>query len=345
MVTNTIYLAVVSAFISSSIALRVTSGVTNPTRRAAVDGSNWMHNNMNILGGRTLKQICIPGSHDAGMSEYKPGTAFAHPCNVLTQSLPIKGQLANGVRYFDVRPVIGNGGRFMTGHYSKIPGGSWQGGNGQSMESILGDINEFSRAHKEVVIVMLSHTLNTEVGNKNYRPFNQQEWDRLLRLLDGTQNLYVTDGRVYLPSLTLNQLTNNGNRGAVIYIVNEPVNLGARLGKGFFASANIRLYDEYSNTNNLDNMARDQINKMKQQSKNNYFLLSWTLTQGPKEVTLCLTKLSKSIKELADQTHGHLQTLLPVINQSAFPNILYLDNIVSTDVASTAMDINNKIRW
>lgn len=36
---------------------------------AVFDTANWMRNSLNLLGHKTLNDICIPGSHDAGMSE------------------------------------------------------------------------------------------------------------------------------------------------------------------------------------------------------------------------------------------------------------------------------------
>lgn len=36
--------------------------------------SSWMQNYLSILGDRTLRQLCIPGSHDSGMSTFASGT-------------------------------------------------------------------------------------------------------------------------------------------------------------------------------------------------------------------------------------------------------------------------------
>ena len=61
----------------------------------------------------TLKDIVIPGSHDAGMSVLtaaggqQKGTI--NECNTLTQVLNIEGQLESGIRMFDLRIGIYNG--------------------------------------------------------------------------------------------------------------------------------------------------------------------------------------------------------------------------------------------
>ncbi|CAH1392366.1 unnamed protein product [Nezara viridula] len=325
-------LAVIFACISSNAAFTQS--------RAGEDGSNWMKNNIGLLGRRTLKQICIPGSHDSGMSVYNKGTALAHPCNVLTQSVPIRNQLEFGARYFDVRPVLEKG-EFLTGHYSKLPGGNYQGGNGQSIKSILDEINKFIASHNELVLVRLSKSLNTEKS----RPFDSQEWERLFQVLDNTKNLfYTSNGNIYLPGVTLDQFTNKGKKGAVLYIINEAgVNLGSRLGKGYFYYSNLDPYSKYSNTHSLQTMMKDQINKMKDASRNSYFLLSWTLTQGGKNAGLCRVKLGKSIKDLSAEANSKLWDIVQEVSQHAFPNILYVDDIRDTSVVNVVMEINKRL--
>jgi hypothetical protein len=38
--------------------------------------------------------------------------------NVVTQGLNIGDQLRRDSRYFDIRPVVGNGGQYLTDHYN-----------------------------------------------------------------------------------------------------------------------------------------------------------------------------------------------------------------------------------
>ncbi|MBD2701636.1 T9SS type A sorting domain-containing protein [Spirosoma sp. BT702] len=64
--------------------------------------ADWMNNSGLINSDKTLSQIVVPGSHDAGM--YKIGTSYGGvSANTQTQSLDIVGQLNAGVRYFDCR--------------------------------------------------------------------------------------------------------------------------------------------------------------------------------------------------------------------------------------------------
>jgi hypothetical protein len=106
----------------------------------------WMGDNFSWLQKRTLGNICIAGysqsiifsvlamklfrykgSHDAGMYILTDGTALANECNTLTQSNKVFQQLMFGMRYFDVRPVIGPQGEYWEGHYSQLSNITWQG--------------------------------------------------------------------------------------------------------------------------------------------------------------------------------------------------------------------------
>lgn len=90
-----------------------------------------MQQSLGILLNRTLRQLCLPGSHDSGMSRKTGDTTFGKGALILTQTLSIKDQLYAGCRYFDIRPVI-TGGKWATGHYTRIEQlNTWQGGNGE----------------------------------------------------------------------------------------------------------------------------------------------------------------------------------------------------------------------
>ncbi|CAH1391056.1 unnamed protein product [Nezara viridula] len=312
----------------------------------SLDGFNWMKNNIDVLGNRTLRQISIPGSHDAGMRTLNGNTVYGYSCNLLTQSYSFGQQLNLGIRYFDIRPVIGNGGEYLTGHYD-YDSGSWQGGNGQSISSIITELNNFTEAYNELIIVKLSHSLNTEVGSNNYRKFKQEEWENLFQKLDSINFLYINgNSNVHLDQITLNDYTDHGSKASVIIIVDDAdskVELGSRLGKGYFMPNSLDIYDNYAGTNDWRTMINNQIRNMHEHSNNQYFLLSWILTQSEKQASLC-TVHEKSVKELADEANNHLGKLLyDEVSSSSYPNIILVDNVKDTDVAAMALAISTKI--
>lgn len=101
---------------------------------------DWMRQGLATIGNRKLKHLCLPGSHDAGMTTFSGGTFGATYENTQTQLLNIYDQLIYGSRYFDFRPVISNG-KFVAGHYSEIES-IWLGGNGQSLADTITQINQ-----------------------------------------------------------------------------------------------------------------------------------------------------------------------------------------------------------
>lgn len=307
----------------------------------------WMHNNLASLGNRALIDLCIPGSHDAGMSEFNAHTAGAFNCNTVTQTKNMLKQLEKGARYFDIRPVI-SAGKFYTGHYGEV-GPSGQGANGQSIKDIINEVNNYTSTYKELVILHLSHDLNTDVGNFSYRPFTQKEWDKLFAQLEGLNHLYINNNKyVKLADLDLNSYIGNGP--AVIVLVKpeaDDISLGNYSGKGFFPNASFKIYNKYSETNDVGKMADDQLAKMEKKKGGDtpsYFLLSWTLTQSDTQAVTCITPGVKSILDLAKIANQKLYyKLIPKVTKTCFPNILYIDRVSGKNIAAGAMAINSVI--
>ncbi|NJL29009.1 MAG: hypothetical protein HC897_14535 [Thermoanaerobaculia bacterium] len=312
--------------------------------------SGWMQANLESLGSRPLRHLCIPGSHDSGTSVITSGTAFGTANNTQTQTLDILGQLQCGVRYFDVRPVISQG-QYFTGHYTgpidlPVIGPSMQGTNGQSIASIISDVNTYTAEHQELVVLYLSHDFETDLGNASYPPFSQADWNGLLTQLLALNHRFVAPNptTVDLTQLTLNDFI--GSQAAVIVVV-DPSASGITLGdfatQGFYTPANFSVYNQYSDTNVLSVMETDQLNKLAAQRPNpdaGYFLLSWTLTQNNVQAAL---PTSESILSLAATANRALYgALLPACSAQTYPNILYIDAVSSSDIAALAMAVNNK---
>ncbi|MDQ6962969.1 MAG: hypothetical protein Q9M28_10685 [Mariprofundaceae bacterium] len=301
---------------------------------------NVMLDSRSVIGNKTLKDICIVGSHDSGMSKSKLRTAGALDCNTITQTKNIENQLNYGVRFFDIRPVI-SGGNFYTGHYSKIKKmgfTTWQGGRGQSIENIIDNLNSFTKDREEAVILNLSHAYNTDTGNSSYKDFTNEEWTNLLSMIKkGVHSLYQAKEHNPL-DVTLNDLLFTPAKSSVIVII--PSHVAEHNKKLSPAFVSIDIYDEYSETNDYDRMKKDQLQKMKDHSRNTYFLLSWTLTQDTTQALLCEVGGS-SIIQLADKANdGLVYAVMNGVDPKIFPNIISLDNITNCNPALLAYGIN-----
>ena len=253
--------------------------------------TDWMQQSMGSLANRTLKHICMPGSHDAGMGAFHPGTIGAHFANTQTQYLDFGGQLTAGSRYFDLRPVLSRG-QWVAGHYSSV-GDIWLGGNGQSLEDIIRQINEFTAKYQELVIINLSHTLDTDNA---YNDLSQAQWNDLFTTLKAINNRHIVsepDATDFSNSRLAEFIT---DRAAVLIVAELPdgISLAKFANQGFYSTErNLPTYNEYSNSNSLATMKADQKAKLKANRnivasetdrKDVFHVFSWTLTQQPGDV-------------------------------------------------------------
>lgn len=308
----------------------------------------------------------MPGSHDAGMGTFSPGTVGAHFANTQTQYLDFRGQLLAGSRYFDLRPVLSNG-QWVAGHYSGLKVGNdevWVGGNGQKVDDIIKQVNDFTAQYQELVIVNLSHTLDTD---HDYKDLSQDQWNSLFDKLKGMNNRYtVTDpGNTDFSNKVLGDFITG--RASIFILAQLPggIQLGEYARQGFFAGDNFPFYDSYSNSNDFTSMSNDQLKKLKDQRnivadassrKDKFHILSWTLTQQPEDVlNLDLAILNLNAAVFDPLVKKAWNNFTP----ESFPNVLFVDALgirdksvvfpfdkprqvpVNNDIAALAIAVNN----
>ena len=147
------------------LSLVLASGVfLSPCVSTAINLTTWMTDNLVVLGDKTLPEISIPYSHDAGMYRSvscSEGGFTGGTCNTQTQQFTIGEQLARGVRMFDLRPIQTSSGVFSVGHFTKIdhkPLNCVGGCLGGDMETIFTDIATFAQQNPhELIILYFSH--------------------------------------------------------------------------------------------------------------------------------------------------------------------------------------------
>lgn len=309
------------------------------------DASTWMQNNLKSIGERTLQDVCMPGSHDAGMSILKSPTIGSFACNTKTQSNSIAKQLDLGVRYFDIRPIIGSG-EYHTGHYSKVIN-SWQGSRGESIRDIVASINKFTENKSELIVLFLSHALDTDHDNNNYKEFTRSQLNGLLKELKNINHLYAEEKGV-IPDFRKMPLRSLIDKSSKVLVVLEKdlTDLNPDFESCFFPYNSLGVYDKYSGTNDLNAMAADQFYKMAAQKLiNSYFLLSWTLTQSDAQAAGCFidpTGITRGIFNLATEANQNLPRLMmEYVNSIQFPNIIFIDYVADSNAALMAMYVNN----
>ncbi|KAF7796544.1 hypothetical protein EIP86_007724 [Pleurotus ostreatoroseus] len=298
---------------------------------------SWMQDMLSTFSSTTLREFCIPGSHDAGMSIIDDST-LAISEDAITQSFSIGGQLAKGARFFDIRPMLKSG-TWKTGHYSYSSTlGEYVGATGQSIDSIISDVNAFTAQNSELIMLYLNGGINLDAN----RGMTGEEWPQLFVELSNINHRVLRDdgGTVDLSQMTLGDFISDGP--AVLIIVNATVAADATgwFTLGFFPWATaFPLYNKYSNTDNLNTMTNDQIQKMKQNrptSDSLPFLLSWTLTQSAADIVG-----QYSIIDLANYARPSLFSDFSVaISPNTYPNVLFVDNYNDGAITALAIAVN-----
>lgn len=308
----------------------------------------WMQAALPTFGHRTLGQFCMPGSHDAGMSTISSGRFLGGTIGqgaVITQTNGLGGQLQLGSRFFDIRPVLA-GGQFATGHYT-----GKNGANGELLTSIIAEINAFTANNAELIILDLSHDMNTDADESPWPALNQGQWEQLLGDLTGPGGLnalfVAPAGVTDLTTLTLNDFIGSGKAAVVIIVETAGVDLSKFAGKGVYPQSALNASNVYSDTDDAATMEADQLNnklrKYRRSSGNDFFVLSWTVTQTTGDAITSTMGLSAPVLYLADNANYDIYTqLLPVCSAAIYPNVMLIDDIVSSNITALAMAVNYK---
>ncbi len=323
------------------------------------DFSSWMADNIQLLGNHPLNAIVIPGSHDTGMYRVADCTSIAtfgaNACNTQTQTQNMIEQLQSGIRYFDLRPILYQS-TFFVGHYQDVEGGLVLGCNGASLSEILGQVATFMQTSKDLVILKFSHYYDRDQGSFG---FDDDQMKALCTAITSTLQpvLYdqpADDGT--LAEVTIKEYIDGG--GKVVAALDSLSPAIQELFAGIYTYAdfgdgpgNLVVYDNYSDTNDLDTMISGQFDKLadpSNHSQTNLFLLSWTLTQSTTRVIACGIHLGTSILDLAAQANAVLQPQLKaktedgIITPATTPNIIYTDDCSSLATES-AIWLNQQI--
>jgi len=187
----------------------------------------WMQATLPTIGSKSLRDIAMPESHDAGISELTShwlqwlGTTH----NTVTQTYHIYKQLLLGARWFDIRPAHYKG-HWYTGHFSHSVGDNFVGGLGRTIEHIVDDINLFCHEHPgELIVLDLTHDYDVD----NWiAPLNDELWQKLFRVLSRITDLWIPP-KDNLPddlsTVPISTFITPGSRSAVIVVLPDHVNL------------------------------------------------------------------------------------------------------------------------
>ncbi len=299
---------------------------------------------------KTLKDIVIPGSHDAGMSVLtatggqQKGTINA--CNTLTQLIGIEEQLMNGIRMFDLRVGKYNQMLYTKHAASDCMEDAIGGGYGERLKMVAVGLKKFLQVNsKEIVLISFSHFCEKEAPLKELQ-------DSLINWI-GEDQIYKNTA-VAIGDVPLKQLA-----GKVILsfeIPNWNHSLFPRCDMTDSSTAFINFRRAYASTNDMKKLLQTEQNfftKLKPGvSKNDIIRLDWQITQSADEASaicndfqdeklnplvngaILLVNMIRKNKSIVDHAKIANQQLPVKINEWILnktitnknkPNIIYVD--------------------
>ena len=315
--------------------------------------AKWMEQMIGPAGSsKTLKDIVIPGSHDAGMSVLtatggqQKGTI--NDCNTLTQKLNIAQQLNAGIRMFDFRAGTYNKLLYTKHASSDCMEDALGGGYGERLFSVASAIKQFlSTNREEIVLATFSHFCEKETPLQTLK-------DSLIQWI-GPDLIYTATKNAY-DQVPLSKLA-----GKVILSFEVPLNPDNRFPTCSIAdqsAAFINFRRAYAATNNLNNLLDKEkafftaLSSDSALAQNDMIRLDWQLTQSNDEApvicnefeddkinpivngVLLLTNVIRKNKSIINHAIG-ANAVLPVklnewiadgiINKQNKPQILYVD--------------------
>jgi hypothetical protein len=324
------------------------SVMTTPPLRPV---DNWMTGVYDsLLKTRTLKQIIMPGAHDAGMSSSTECSLFGNASNTKTQGGTVLQQLNNGCRFFDLRPIAclsGSDCTYRTGHFSNIAVLGYQGCFGESVDQVLNDVISYAAVpgrDKELIILKFSHYMTMMNGgftdgwdDGRMAGFANYVVGRLGSLLIR----YAGPGLV--GGLTYEQLMGCAAAGSpkVLFVMDGIQAPARNQAGGVFRYADypspgngdLNVYDHYADSTDLGPMVDDQYKKLTTPANHggDMFYLAWTLTQTGAADPAISTLASKADGVVAgDLTQWTDQGN---ITAALLPNVISVDFVTGLEAA------------
>lgn len=272
----------------------------------------------------TLKDICIPRAHDAGIYELNY-CLLGNGCNTQTQYLDMKSMLESGVRLFDVRPVLRDG--ILWTYHATGCGGL--GCDGASLESFLQQTKDYLDNHKELVLFDFSNFC--DVGSQDAI---------FLNLLNNIlqDRIYTDDGsntNLFMNRPIQDILGQNETKGKIVLMMDGLTSASENRAEGYFAHSYFRESGSYANKFEFDEMLADQLTKFNNydENSNTVFSLSYTLTLNDSLAFDCAAnpETATSIESLSIDARSKLATTIDnwitnqIITKGKIPNILSID--------------------
>lgn len=328
---------------------------------------SWMKDNWNYIKNKKLSEVCLPGSHDAGMSfiakNYKGDNHTiglgAGESNCLNQRLSIEKQLQSGIRFFDIRPCAYNDSgyfaskseekEFHCGHYTEIAG-TTTGARGESIKSVINSVNNFTSIpenSKEIIVIYLSHAYFIDEGMtySTQADLSPEKWSELMENFSQINGLFVKNNNENrrVSDLRMEEFIASGKSAVLVFVqknINEFKSLGLNKFRGIYPEDEYPTYSNFREKNFQDNDATASVEE-------------WTAKQltfiSGHHGSMPMLKWAapvviSDLRSEADNANGKLSHVLDMVN-----NINNLPRVIEVDcaderVTAVAVKLNQKFK-
>ena len=325
------------------------------------DMDHWMgHTGLRLWGDRTLRQLCIPASHDSGMWKLPWSTNGASEATVITQRKTILDQLNLGVRWFDIRPVYHKG-QWVCGHYTwadKLS--SWQGGEGEGIDEMVVGINAFTDRHSELIVLDVSHVYSIRdvppadlFRKDDFQAPTATQWSNLHKKL---QNL---SSRCGLPSgnLTAKMLKEfigpsgitNSTLSAVLVLFEEAKDNAGRvisvpsghLTHGMYLKKDVWPFESSDWDPKKDSQRLQAFRNQASQSDAKPYCYAGYHSMSDGQAIDATARVGETVVELSDDSMAKLFTeLFPACTETLYPAALMADGVRLPDLTALCLALN-----
>lgn len=300
------------------------------TKESAEDSNaataNWMHNLLkeNPDKAIALKDIAVPGSHDAAMYVLEDCIG-GNACNTQTQYLNMQAQLEQGLRMFDIRPILYKG-KYYTQHATDCSG---FGCKGDVMDNILTQTKSFLDNHAELVFLELSHFCGLESDDADFLTFVRNKLgDRIYKETTASSIPFIK--RPLTDFIPTSQKT-----GKVILIFEGIADSPANRAAGLFTYAILPTAGGWTDDDNFPEMKTNQLNNFSayENDSTKLFQFSWQITQNATQAITCviLPDGATSIRTAALNANEQLPLIVDSliannsIRKGKIPNVIFFD--------------------
>lgn len=292
----------------------------------AISHTTWMTDLGDCLANRSLSELCLPGSHHAGMYNLGHRTLFASDAGSRTQYDTIADQLRSGARVFDLRPALWTDHTWHCGHFGADPRLGWQGATGEPLTDALDSIAAFAAAFpRELVILRFSGYRNC-VAWAGFGPTEKAQLAELVLRHLGERLIRAGVGEAGLADRPIHRLMASNRSLLVLF---DDFDGFTAPESGLLSSDDLDIHGEDTPSDRADEIARAQVQRLRDHSPaaGRLFQLSW---YGAR-----VSPASPSLYAQAQALNPRLAESVPAGRDRGMPNILLTDYVrpAVTDIA------------